>query len=116
MKFFNKELCEKLLKLGCVSETRFYWSAFHTKKLVGGKDDLDFNGNPIPNIQAFSVYDFLSDEEYSFGNCNKVFVGDWEGSEYERRSMLVTERKTLVDLDNQEAYIEESVNRVMNNE
>lgn len=115
MKFFKKELCKKLLKLGCVSESdMFHWFGpgidgehlLHRSKFYPD----DYLENREGNLPAFSIYDFLSDEEYCKENCKKVFGEkehpgawsfDWEN-----------ERHRWLDSENQEAFIEEAVERL----
>jgi hypothetical protein len=102
MKFFKKELCEKLDKLGCTPYYNF----------------INGNFGPAPH---FSIYDFLSDEEYAEENCKKLF-GDFEDFECPfcgaTDVMIDTFKYEKCDLSlskNQEAYIEEAVDRILNN-
>ena len=55
MKFLSKEICEKLVELGCKSEN--------------GKGYYKHFGYEVP---AFYPYDFLSSEDYAISNCKKL--------------------------------------------
>lgn len=105
MKFFKKELCEKLQKIGCVSESGFYYNFY----------DGDECANPVyctanpREISAFSIYDFLSDEEYVEENLKKIFKNTFNSAFWS----IKTPKQFLVMDDNQEAFLEETVNMML---
>lgn len=102
MKFFKKSLSEKLTRLGCVSEIKFYYNCYDGSECV----------NPIycpsdpREIKAFSVYDLISDEEYVWDNCVKIFGNDFAA--YYCRPILMSSK-------DQEAYVEEWANKMIEN-
>lgn len=80
MKLFSKETCQKLQKLGCVSESPF------------------FSQRPAP---IFTIADFLSDEPYALENCRRiklkeVFGDCWHDDDF---------RHQLLEAPDQEAFI-----------
>lgn len=96
MKYFNKELCKKLVKIGCTSNTGLFTGYCKCK-------ESHFEDDPCPTLtQSFSIYDFLSDEEYSKKNCKIL--------DYFYKCF----RRELLESKNQESYIEIWVNRVIN--
>lgn len=66
MRFFSKEICEKLFEMECESKSGYYWN----------------NEKPWPHwiidpehrkATAYTICDFLDTEEYAKENCRKVF-------------------------------------------
>lgn len=120
MKFFKKELCKQLDDLGCVSETQFAYYHNWPSPIY----DIAIYPKPHEQIiicNAFSIYDFLSDEEYAYQNCFKLWgmkdieheVACDHGFESLTEQAFVFYRKQLSEAENQEAYIEEAVDRVI---
>lgn len=100
MKFFKKELCKQLDDLGCVSETQFAYYHNWPSPIY----DIAIYPKPHEQIiicNAFSIYDFLSDEDYAEENCRKL------------SKAVRLFKQCIIESKNQEAYIEEAVNRVI---
>lgn len=110
MKFFKKELCKKLEKLGCVSKTDFIYPEPSDEFPFGAyyRKAFPYSSKYTGCVYAFSIYDFLSDEEYAYENCRKVLQAYWGETD-----MMDYERNVLATSKNQEAYIEESVDGIM---
>jgi len=116
MKFFKKELCIKLQKLKCAASNVAWWRNDYPNNPSIYKD-IDYitfqwpytykpkfikYGGLVHMVDAFSIYDFLSDEDYAEENCKNVFRQKW------RRGRL-----DLLWAKNQESYIEEAVDKVL---
>lgn len=141
MKFFNQDLCKKLFELGCISQTGYYWEWKKSEKVNNIFNEI----TEIPEgyklikvisasgerfIPAFSIYDFLSDEEYAEKNCKKIIALEVcvDCGKSRDKTCLPPTRKahaefcpgwqylklTLAHSKNQEAYIEQAVNMVIN--
>lgn len=113
MKFFKKELCEKLQKIGCVPTKEFYYTSEWPKVIC--VHESRFLEIPT-SAPAFSIYDFLSDEGYAEENCFKVIKKNSEETPQLKMfnlARLAEFKSELVFAKNQEAYIEEAVNRVI---
>lgn len=88
MKFFQKEICEKLVKLGCVSLSNHEWwgkkFATQTSYTVWSLTDAsDYQtSNSFYVVQAFTLLDFLSTEEYARENC-RILFGDRKANDME---------------------------------
>ena len=97
MKFFNKELCEKLQKVGCLSKIDFIFQEPTDEFPFGAyyRKVFPYSSKYTGCVYAFSIYDF----------------GPYWGDE----SMIDYERKTIACSDNQEDSIEKSVDWVLNN-
>lgn len=117
MKFFSKQTCEKLEKLGCLSDPSitYYWTWKHWKENPDDSLTLDpcSSNGAYSEIKAFSIYDFLSDEPYALENCKKVF-GDKEpevtkdamgGTTISFFNNYEMARMSLVNVPDQEAFI-----------
>lgn len=110
MKFFSKQTCEKLEKLGCLSDPSitYYWTWKHWKENPDDSLTLDpcSSNGAYSEIKAFSIYDFLSDEPYALENCKKVFGDEIiEGEEVCCVRRFETERHQLLGAPDQEAFI-----------
>lgn len=84
MKFIDKKTCEKLLALGCKSESGFYYNYYD-----GGECT-----NPVRDkreVQAFTPYDFLSDSKQAFENCRIVFLSRFALLQASDQNKFVTE-------------------------
>lgn len=133
MKFFNQNLCKKLSELGCISETNFAWifDDYNEWEAVPTEpydmtSSLKYTDGPY---DAFSIYDFLSDEEYAEENCKKIIALEVcvDCGKSRDKTCLPPTRKahvglcsgwqylklTLAHSKNQEAYIEEAVESVI---
>lgn len=73
MRFFPKEICQKLVELGCVSSSNFIWKQMNLDKngyftTYGFKSDLT-------DTEAFTLLDFIDTTEQAKENMEKVFRG-----------------------------------------
>jgi len=109
MKFFNKELCQKLEALGLKSKSgQMYVQDYKHVIIVPSNASLYMTPYRVYAL-AFSAYDFLSDEEYAKENARILFA-DPKRNKYENRIIVKTCCHALLDADDQEKFIEEALN------
>ena len=100
MKFYSRELCEKLQKLGCVSESGFVWrfqqggvlrdAAGGQLDIIGDEWELVYRySKNVFDIPAFTNLDFLDTTEQAKNNIEKIFPDNglcWHCGEIENHS------------------------------
>jgi len=117
MKFFSKDLCEKLTLLSfvCKSENCWYqlkngeWFTYHCFV-------QDLAGTDI--IPAFCIYDFLNDEDYSIHNCELFFKKGSVQIQFQGQKILCNSvsnlRVSILEAKDQEKFIFELVINLLN--
>ena len=71
LNFLDKKTCETLVKMGCKSESEYYYDPDEDDYLMNaGSDEFYDRGNEIP---AFCLDDFVGTHEDAIFNCQKVF-------------------------------------------
>jgi len=87
MRFLPKTTCEKLVKIGCKTENKF----FHES--IGISHLLLMKGMPhnktgewlywgVGRIPAFTLEDFVSTDEYAKENCRKIWPDKSEDGKF----------------------------------
>ena len=79
MRFLPKTTCEKLVKMGCAPSNEYFylkknhpWDApAHKYQELNGTSFESRPDNEL--IQAFTLEDFVSTDEYAIDNCRKLF-------------------------------------------
>lgn len=107
MKFYSKETSEKLVGLGCTSQSGMYWAQKHHSD--------EWMITPIPlgtHTPAFCIADFLSSEEYAIENAKKLFdsagpYSEWTGTQYIKIKAYYHYRHELLDSPDQLKFIED---------
>ena len=73
MKFLPRDICEKLVEKGCVSESRAYWFWDGCLWVIRYGDDF----HPKINTRAFIFQDFCGISEQAKKNCEILWPGRW---------------------------------------
>ena len=69
MRFLRKDICEKLVELGCVSSKEFLWDK--EMDSIEPYHCIQFD-NINEGFDAFTLCDFLETEAYAVENCRKL--------------------------------------------
>lgn len=105
MEFFPRELCQKLMEMGCVSESGFYWYEFKDGRLLVGREVEDFyvEYEPKKLCQAFCQNDFTGCTERARENAKKrwgvvEYGGDFrEAGPSETTELWILKRHAMID-------------------
>lgn len=111
MKFFSKETSQKLLMIGCVTNSMMIWVTYPSFQ-----DCLEYQraAGPYPEYvkPAFSISDFLGNETYCIENCKIIFGNDWAKYDcvYDGfRNFYEAMRHEILDAKDQEKFIVEAI-------
>lgn len=84
MRFLDRETCEKLVEIGCVSKSTFYHidSDCGTGSWKGIEQYFKYpeeaDGVFTIVTHAFTLSDFLETEEYAIENCRKLWPNPFD--------------------------------------
>jgi len=123
MKFFSRELCEKLQKLGCKSENWFYWNVPMSQSILRPSYLPNSTGR-TDAIPAFSQNDFTGCHEQAWQNAEIVW-GNYDVKQHdfcchganfscgESREVLhwgwKDNRKMMIDADDAEEFLKRTM-------
>lgn len=110
MKFFSKETCSKLQKLGCVSKGIDFGALYIFRFCYVENNHFDYHKDLECKIKGhipiFTIGDFLGDEAYALENCKKVFGEHTGDSDYAWCAPnYIGQRHELLGAADQEAFI-----------
>lgn len=77
MRFLPKTTCEKLVKMGCGSESGFVHNG---EEIIYAKNR--FVDMPMIVTPAFTLEDFVSTDEYAKENCRKIWPDKSEDGKF----------------------------------
>ena len=122
MKFFSKELSDKLQEIGCVSESKFYYEDVSIEMSSSIRGPFYYSEEPEQPISyteiipTFTIADFLNNEPYALENCKKIWGNKirLEGSSNEifynlEGPAYLLFRHALLDATDQEALLWEAL-------
>jgi hypothetical protein len=109
MKFFSKDLSDKLTKLGCKSESEFHFALGSPMRGLFHANECQMRSLYIEH-SAFTESDFLGTSEQAKENCRLVWGGEETGSDYNNFfGHNVTahwhHRHAMLDSEDSEKYI-----------
>ena len=116
MKFASKDLCEKLVKMGCKSEARFGWGPYKEPICLGDATFTMIHSMEI--VPAFTLEDFVANTEQARENARIVWgTKDMTPSGY--RGQIVSEswlsynvnRHAMIDAPDPWKFLEETMRK-----
>lgn len=121
MRFLNKQTCQKLIGLGCKSETIGVY-ANNDRLLIKPHHHLQLIDEPYygmqPFVDAFTLCDFLDTTEQAIQNCKLVFKNAksrqcpiCDGISADLHNWRLS-RHMIVDSNDAIAFIEEYVSKL----
>lgn len=106
MKFLDIEMCERLIALGCVSHSLFW---YYGQELKPTTNEEASGGKAIP---AFNLLDFVENEQYAIENCKKLLVwrhrlleDDWRVTIKKSYDFLLQHRQIVTKYLSQETAL-----------
>lgn len=107
MKFFSRENCDKLKKLGCVSELGFVWSVYETPICIIDPTYVVYHDED--NTPAFIEQDFTGSSNQAKENAKKRWgdkhIGGTDRHVYP--TAYEWHRHAMIDAPDAEAYLME---------
>lgn len=73
-KYIPRTTCKKLVRMGCVSESGFFWPVFYEGEPHGPYKDKPYFNHSEPVLEAFTPWDFVGTSKQARDNARILWV------------------------------------------